>query len=676
MKHLDERAGSLRALLTLWLSLAWVSAGASQPPAEAFGRTPAFSRIAMSPDGRSIAIDQVTDDGSAIVILDIGQKQPRRVIEIDPEQKLRDVAWASNQYLLIDVSAAVNLAGPPSTRATREIWRTMAVRVDSGSPQWMLGDDRRGTLTGARVLAAIPERKALTMSAWDFAETRYRRAIGSNLADPRRDSGWVSTLFDVDIDTGKGRVVERGTPYTLAWLVNAEGRAIARSEWRSGTSEFTVLARPRSRWRRIFRSHNPGLSLSGTTSDGKAIVGISGYEDSDFTRAWKIPVDGSPPSVLFELPASDVTDAISDPYTGIVVGFRSGGAIPAPHWIDAALDQQQWTLDKAFPGRQVNVLQRSKDGRRALVSAESPSHPPVCYLVDFDAATADLVGEAYPELAGVRMGEMEVIEYVTRDEVLLPAYLTVPPGAQAEHLPLVVMPHGGPEARDAFGFDWWSQFLATRGYAVLRPQFRGSTGFGRAHRTAGYRQWGKRMQDDVTDGVRYLIARGIADPERICIVGASYGGYAALAGAALTPDLYACAASVNGVADLPSMLGHEHSRGGDHSNTLAYWKQHIGPATDPQLARVSPARAADQIRVPVLLMHGVEDTVVPISQSESMAEALQEAGKAYALVRLPGEDHWLSRDQTRTLVLKELETFLGPHLRPDPPSIAQPTAVP
>ena len=169
------------------------------------------------------------------------------------------------------------------------------------------------------------------------------------------------------------------------------------------------------------------------------------------------------------------------------------------------------------------------------------------------------------------------------------------------------------------------------------------------------------MQDDVTDGVRAMIEQGIADPKRVCIAGMSYGGYAALAGAAFTPELYACAISVNGVSDLPYMLGFERRMAGAESDQVAYWKEHIGPPSDPDVIAKSPARAARNVRAPILLMHGVDDTVVPVTQSQAMMKALG-GGAPHELIELPGEDHWLSRSETRIRVLTEMERFLAKHL--------------
>jgi dipeptidyl aminopeptidase/acylaminoacyl peptidase len=238
-------------------------------------------------------------------------------------------------------------------------------------------------------------------------------------------------------------------------------------------------------------------------------------------------------------------------------------------------------------------------------------------------------------------------------------------------LPLVVMPHGGPEDRDETGFDWLAQFLASRGYAVLQPQFRGSTGLGRAHANAGRQQWGLRMQDDVTDGVRALITEGIVDPKRVCIVGWSYGGYSALAGAAFTPDLYACAASIGGVSDLPVMLATISRDSGRESDAFAYWREHIGSPFNADVIGKSPARAAMAVRAPVLLLHGTDDTVVPIEQSRLMATALRAAKKPVELIELTGEDHWMkTSSESRIRTLTELERFLWKYIGGAPPAAA------
>jgi dipeptidyl aminopeptidase/acylaminoacyl peptidase len=254
------------------------------------------------------------------------------------------------------------------------------------------------------------------------------------------------------------------------------------------------------------------------------------------------------------------------------------------------------------------------------------------------------------------------IHYAARDGLDIPAYLTLPPGVtDPSGLPLVVLAHGGPASRDVAGFDWWAQALASRGYAVLQANFRGSTGYGRAFLEAGYGEWGRKMQTDLSDGVRWLAAEGIIDPARVCIVGASYGGYAAMAGLTLDSDVYRCGVSVAGVSDLRRMVNWEAEQARHKNNqTVRYWNRFMGAArlNDRALDALSPAFLAASVDSPLLLIHGRDDTVVPIEQSRVMAEALRRAGKPVEFVELPGEDHWLSRSATRQQMLAETVRFL------------------
>jgi dipeptidyl aminopeptidase/acylaminoacyl peptidase len=341
-----------------------------------------------------------------------------------------------------------------------------------------------------------------------------------------------------------------------------------------------------------------------------------------------------------------------------------GGSDTKIRWLDAQAQHRYDAVKRDFPDKQVFIYGWSTDGSRTLAKVESPSAPPVYYLIDFKTHHADIAAEEYPALESAALGEFREITYKARDGTAIPAYLTLPPGKQPGTAPLVVLPHGGPNARDYPRFDWMVQFLATRGYAVLQPQFRGSTGFGEAFERAGYRQWGGLMQDDVSDSVKAMIDQGIADPHRVCIVGMSYGGYAALAGAAFTPTLYVCAASVNGISDLQAFI-QETAPTQDRwlryvSAAQSQWKERLGSGS--ALDAKSPINHAAAIRIPVFIGYGTGDGIVANEQSLRMAEALRKAGKPVTLVKLPDEDHWLSRAETRTQLLKELESFLKEHL--------------
>jgi dipeptidyl aminopeptidase/acylaminoacyl peptidase len=239
---------------------------------------------------------------------------------------------------------------------------------------------------------------------------------------------------------------------------------------------------------------------------------------------------------------------------------------------------------------------------------------------------------------------------------------------------LVVLVHGGPEARDEPGFDWLSQAFAARGYAVLQPEYRGSSGFGPDFIAAGYGQWGRKMQTDVSDGVRDIVKSGVVDPARVCIAGWSYGGYAALAGAVFDPSAYRCALDMAGPADLRLMLQETDydSNPSSDSESVRYWTRFMGVKSpnDEKLDDISPALHADKAAVPILIVHGVDDTVVRYEQSKRMVEALKRAGKPYEFVTLKGEDHWGSRSETRLQLLQAWIKFLEAHNPPDPPSAA------
>jgi dienelactone hydrolase len=455
-----------------------------------------------------------------------------------------------------------------------------------------------------------------------------------------------------------GRLRANGSPDTVAWATDPSGQHLARKEIAYHQVHIQVLAD--SKWRDIFHGEDDhDLSILGFSADFSSVFALGAINESR-SRFWALPLDGSAPRVLLEDAERDVMSVEFDRFTGQPLGAFLSGSEHEEKWLNADAEARHKVLAHAFPGLIVRMRDGSRSGDRLLVEASSPSSPPVYYLVDKQTHKADIVAEGYPALANVKLGEVRAITYKARDGTEIPAYLTLPPGVAPQNLPLVVLPHGGPQARDYFEFDWWAQFLASRGYAVLKPQFRGSSGFGDTFEKAGHHQWGGLMQDDVSDGVAAMISQGLVDAKRVCIVGASYGGYAALAGAAFTPTLYKCAVSINGVSDLPEMLA-DYDRG-TRGGIFDYWREHIGAPYDPAVRAKSPVHAADRISVPILLMHAANDTVVPLRQSEGMARALSKAGKSVTFIQLPGEDHWLSRGETRTQMLKVLEQFLAANL--------------
>jgi dipeptidyl aminopeptidase/acylaminoacyl peptidase len=311
----------------------------------------------------------------------------------------------------------------------------------------------------------------------------------------------------------------------------------------------------------------------------------------------------------------------------------------------------------------VAILAADANASHLLLYVSGPSAPGDYYVYDVARANLQFLISARPWLQPERLSAMEVRKSPTRDGASIASYLTWPAGARTQ-LPVVVMPHGGPETRDSISLDLAAQTFAAQGWLVVQPNFRGSGGYGKAFAEAGHRQWGQRMQDDVTDAVEDLVKQGIADRSRIVIYGASYGGFAALAGAVVTPDLYRAAVSQAGVCDLVEMLKWQRREDGVDSAAYAHWLKSIGdPAKDAaMLDAASPCQRADAVRIPILLVHGDLDSIVPIEQSRLAQRALKKAGKNVRMTTYRDEGHggWSHANELKNF--EEIVEFFRPHL--------------
>lgn len=640
--------------------------GATPPPASAFASLPEMSMVRLSPNGQRVAWANDPGGMPIVVVFDLGTGKDLKRLS-PSNSRVRDLDWVDDRTLIISVSRSLTADANTIAETRYEFFRYLALDVESAGGEarsLLMEHPDRESVTGAYLERLHPEKPGtIVMSTYRFSETARRAEIGSRISGGRKDAGWELSLFEVDIGSGKGRMIESGTPFTDDWVLDAAGRGIARSEWNPESHRYSILVKKGEVWEAIYSAEiDYEFDLSGLAADGKAVLARS-PRGSDRFKIWSIPITGGEPSLLYEHPEHDVTSVAFDRFSAAPVGYRIGGPEPTIIWTDPKLEAIQNAVTKAFPGKDTQVFDRSADYKRILASVEGSASPPVYYLIDFANGAADIIGEAYPALADASLGTLEVMSYKTPDGYEIPAYLTIPPGREPMGLPLVVFPHGGPYARDNTDFDWWTQFLATRGYVVLQPQFRGSWGFGADLFRAGHKQWGRGMQDDISAGVRYLVDQGIVDPERVCIVGASYGGYAALAGAAFTPELYACAISVNGISDIPQMYGYIRERSGEDSDALRSWRDLIGEPSEKDVINFSPARSIDTIRAPILLIHGMSDTVVPPSQSENFARLLARHGKDHQYIEIQGEDHWLSTSQSRLTLLQSMEGFLAKHLQ-------------
>jgi dipeptidyl aminopeptidase/acylaminoacyl peptidase len=644
----------LTLLVLLAISPAIAAAAAAPPSAEMFGALPAASDMVMTPNGQRLAWVDASLAKPRVVMFDVAVRKELRILALPERLKVRGILWNDNETLLIRFSEtdSARLA----TQRSREFFIDIAYDASGGD---------------GRLLPSIKSNSVNPLAAAIAAIVRARPSkphtviMATHLCEKRRGG---NCLVEVDTNTGEATLIRYGTEHTVGWMVNRDGVPVAREDWDWKLRAYRVYALAGESARQILRTDDtePPI-LAGILPDSSALVLLT-QNGRSHQAAWALPLDGSPMRLLAEDPQADITRVYTDIYTGAVLGVYVSGMKTSVDWTDPEARRRDEVLQSAFPNRTVNIRDWSSDGSRTLAEVESPSSPPIYYLVDFSTHRADIAAESYPWLENAPLGESKEITYKARDGTTIPAYLTMPPGKQSGLVPLVVLPHGGPQERDYPHFDWLVQFLATRGYAVLQPQFRGSTGFGEAFEKAGYRQWGGLMQDDVTDGVQAMITQGIADPHHIAIVGASYGGYAALAGAAFTPTLYSCAASVNGISNLRTLL-QESVPTSDLAMGIRLitsseneFKERIGSVSDSTMRTKSPINSIDAIRIPVLVAYSTGDGVVPNEQSERMADALTKAGKSVTVIKLPEEDHWMSRSETRIQLLKALESFLHDHM--------------
>jgi dipeptidyl aminopeptidase/acylaminoacyl peptidase len=626
-------------LLAAALAALWAHA-ACAAPLEVYGKLPTIETLALSPDGENIALISTSGEARRIIVTHLADRKPLVVAEVGAA-KLRAVQWAGNEHVIITNSVT---AIPRDVLAKRSEW-AMAFDLDLRTRKLraLLKDAKNSmnTIQDTPEVRMIGGQPVVFLQGIHFVE-----GIG------------VLSLFQINLDRASSRLVETGTRDTRDWLVGMDGQAIAQARYFDKSGTWSLALKPSTGgWREIQRlaapTERPGLR--GLGRDGKSVLvevetanGSGWKEVTPESGAWT------------DLPSDlDGQHAVHDPATGALIGQHSLVGVEDRYVFFDPKDAKAWaSVLKAYAGDRVRLASWSSDRQRIVVRVDSKTAGPAYALVDLRARTADWLGDEYEGLTPPDVSPVETVAYKAADGLQLTGYLTLPQGRDPKNLPLVVFPHGGPAARDTPGFDWWAQAMASRGYAVLQVNYRGSDGFGWKFLSAGFGQWGRKMQSDLSDGVRYLAGKGTIDPKRVCIVGASYGGYAAMAGAALEHGVYRCAASFGGVTDLRRQI--VYSRGMQGLAAQRYWVRFMGAddLKDQVLAQYSPAAHAADVDIPVLLIHGRDDTVVPLEQSQLMADALQKAGKPVELVVQKGADHWLSRSDTRLAMLQAVTAFL------------------
>ena len=642
--------------LATWLLAACLLAAGpalAQVDLAGFTKLDSFSDIKLSPTGEYYAATVPLGDRTGLVVMRRDGNDVTAQFALGKDTHIEDFEWVNDTRLLLSMAENFGMDDTPS--ATGEIF---GVDADGKNVELLVGYRAVGSGPGSRI------------------QTRTQESVAAYLLDALPDEE-----HDVLIEVWPFH----DDPYTRVEIMdvrNGKRRPVTRSPVQRGN--FTVDHAREVRFVRGYGQDNASMLyhrkgegdewalINNEKETGRVDIPVGFSADNQVAYLRSDSRKAPDAIVAFDTRTGErrplLQHEVVDPYVvlyslgdrGIPVGAQYlGGKVEQRFFDPASPEAKLYTmLQAAFPGQAVYVTSTTRDGKLALVQVTAGNNPGDFYLFDVTNRKAGYLLSRRQWIDPETMGGVRPVTLKARDGLDLHGFLTLPPGSGGKNLPAVVYVHGGPYgAFDQLGFDTEAQLLARAGYAVLQVNFRGSGNYGRGFQEAGAQQWGKAMQDDVTDATRWAIEQGIADPERICIYGGSYGAYAAMMGAAREPDLYACAAGYVGVYDLDLMVRQDKRDSRFMSNFTSQW---IGEAGS--LSAVSPTRLADRIKAPVFLAAGGEDRVAPVEHTELMESALRKAGVPVESLVYKNEGHGFYKEEHRTEYYRRLLGFLSRHI--------------
>ncbi|MGE4072611.1 MAG: prolyl oligopeptidase family serine peptidase [Lysobacterales bacterium] len=635
-----------RILLTALLATSSVvlAETPAEIPLKDFWRHSEFEQIRISPDGKYLAATVPDEDTRALVIFTRKDRKITGVARFTDKRQVGGFTWVNNERVAFTMSDRQGRLVRPLQRG-----ELLFMRAD-GKEKAAYAGGRRST--------------QLTTTLRDGGDY----VIVTDYLWSGREDEFDTVLYKVNAKTGKGQKLAFSPVPNASLVVTADGEArVALGQLGYHKSEVHYYDADDKSWRKIWSEEEPGFTMTPWVMHGD---GQRFYA----TMSEKTGPDGLylvDPDGKRELVARD---EVSDPASVImslddkdVLGVVFNSTVPKIQWLlpdhpDALILK---ALHKSFPDQWVSFSNATDDGNLIVFTARSDRNPGEFFLFDRKAGKATYLASVRQWMDPEQLSTMKDIEFKTRDGLTIHGWLTLPKGSDGKNLPLIINPHGGPHGPyDEWGFNPEVQLFASRGYAVLQPNFRGSGGFGKHFTEIGYRQWGGTMQDDVTDATQWAIEQGIADPKRICIYGASYGAYAALMGVAKEPDLYQCAIGFVGVYDLKTMFKRGDIQ--ERDSGVDFMEEVLG-TSDSDLNARSPSRLAERIKVPVVLVAGAEDRRAPPVQSEVMAEGLKNAGKEKLIEEFyvqKGEAHGFYRVENNEKLYSKMLAFFDRHIGP------------
>jgi len=637
--------GACLLLATLWLP---GLAGANEPiPVEAFARFNTITSPRLSPDGKLLALSTDLGHGQhALQVFRVDGMERTSILRFPKYEMPVQIRWVGNTRLVIAKGRKAGSLEKPE--ASGEI---IATDFDGKNQTYVYGYEGRtaaGLDRGFGYIVGVPDR-----NDGHF----YMRQLSFQT---RR-----SMVYDVDSTKPSFKLVADIDVPDLDFTMDHAGRA--RFAYGENLDGETVVYRAddHGRWARMNADARGNLWIpTAFSSDDTQAYGVMSANGGP-TKLIRTDAKGEAPQVLAEdafasIGPTEWTAATSQPFA-----VRTGTGIGQMHYLPTASDDAQIlkSLYEALPGRRIEFIDQSRDGRIILLSILSDRDPGGWYLYRRDTRKVERLFRSMDGIDPARMAERRSLRFKAGDGKELEAILTVPAGtASPRNLPMVLVPHGGPHGvADDWSFDRDAQFIASRGYLVLQVNFRGSGGRGQAFEEAGYRQWGTRIQDDLIDGVRWAIAEGMANPERICAYGGSFGAYSSLMIAAKAPGLLQCTVGLAGIYDLDMMYSKGDIQQREYGRR--YLSRAIGKDAS-SLAAQSPVNLAANIRIPVLLAHGEDDQRAPIAQAKAMRAALTAAGHPPQWISYPDEGHGFDGEQNQAAFYQSLATFLAQHLGP------------
>jgi len=618
----------------------------ARPSPDVWTRDPALGNIMLSPDGTQIAYTHLEKGNKILYHYDV-TKDHLTGFNIGPAE-IMDMEWMDNDHIAISFYKALSREAVFGLRskAANLVLYNLPQRKITTLFSTSTGDERqRGYGWGGGITRIVENGKTyLLTTSYDGPDRKL--------------------LVKFPMDSETPIIVDVGSPEVEHWITTRDGKVIGRSEYYWKHSEWVMRYKGDGNWKDVYRSssllYSPSLVCLGR--DGKSLVMWMQDEGKD-GQYYEVDAEGK----LTPLGAPGIeTGALIDRATLQLAGFATYGDWIDYHYFDPMRQDLAAKAQKAVPGYRMRIAAQADDPHITIVYSEGDDDAGSYYLINFATGTFKELGPIYPEVPVDWITTKQHIAYKAADGTPIEAYLTLPKGRDAKNLPLIMHPHGGPASHDTIAYDWQVQAFASRGYAVLQPNFRGSTGYGEAFERMGDGEYGRKMQTDLSDGVRELVKQGMVDPKRVCIVGTSYGGYAAFAGATIDTGIYNCAVAIAGLSDPVKWM--ESQRGFDsefEGAGYAYVKRLLGDSA--RLDEIRPIKHIDRVTIPILVMHGKDDSVVPTTQSTEMVAALKAAGKPVTFFEIEHAEHGATTEASRMEMLGHTLEFIEKY---NPPFLA------